>query len=162
MSDTKLGGREPAMSDPLTLGLASTAVGLVNGTIGLLKEARDAAKRSDDHDLKDKLSAVYDSVLELKEVIGNLRDENAELLKRLQTRASVKWDSRAKLYFAEGDPDPFCPACMDVSGNQIRLQPVIDDGVTWRYDCKVCKNFYTVTKRPQRRIQSSGSSSWMS
>jgi hypothetical protein len=32
------------MNDPLTLGLASTAVGLVNGTIGPLKEAREAAK----------------------------------------------------------------------------------------------------------------------
>src|ERR1035437_9820712 len=97
------------MTDPITLGLASTAVGLVNSTIGLLKEARDAAKRSDDHDLKDKLSDVFDAVLELKEVIGGLRDENVELLKRLQTRASLKWDSRNKLYFAEGDPDPFCP-----------------------------------------------------
>lgn len=141
------------MSDPLTLGLASTAVSLVNGTIGLLKEAREAAKRSEDHSLKDSLSAVYDSVLELKEVIGNLRDENAELLKRLQTRASLKWDSRTKLYFAEGDPDPFCPACMDLNGTQIRLQPVTDGGVLWRYDCKVCKNHYTVNSRPQLRTQ---------
>jgi uncharacterized small protein (DUF1192 family) len=139
------------MSDPLTLGLASTAVSLVNGTIGFLKEARDAAKRSDDHDLKDGLSAVYDSVLELKEVIGNLRDENAELLKRLQTRAALKWDSRTKLYFAEEDPDPFCPACMDLNGVQIRLQPVLDDGQLWRYDCKVCKNFYIVNSRPKLR-----------
>src|ERR1700677_703886 len=107
------------MSDPITLGLASTAVGLVNGTISLLKEARDAAKRSDDHDLKDKLSEVFDSVLELKEVIGNLREENAELRKQLDTRASLTWDTRQKLYFADGDPDPFCPACMDLSSRQI-------------------------------------------
>jgi hypothetical protein len=97
------------MSDPLTLGLASTAVSLVNGTIGLLKQARDSAKRSDDHDLKDKLSEVFDSVLELKEVIGNLREENAELRKRLDTRASLNWDSKAKLYFAENDPRSILP-----------------------------------------------------
>lgn len=95
------------MSDPISLGLASTAVTLVNGTIGLLKEARASAKRSDDHDLKDKLSEVFDSVLELKEVIGNLRNENNELRARLEERANLKWDTEEKLYFAEGDPDPF-------------------------------------------------------
>ena len=139
------------MTDPISLGLATSAVTLVNGTIGLLKEARDAAKRSDDHDLKDKLSEVYDSVLELKEVIGNLRDENADLLKRLQTRASVKWDGRTKLYFADNDPDPFCPACLDLNEKPIRLQPVTDEGVLWRYDCKVCKNMYSVSSRPRSR-----------
>jgi hypothetical protein len=154
------------MSDPLTLGLATTAVGLVNGTIGLLKEARESAKRSDDHDLKDKLSEVYDSVLELKEVIGNLRDENAELLKRLQTRAALKWDTQTKLYFAEGDPDPFCPTCLDKDEAQIRLQAVVDEGQLWRYDCKVCKNLYQIAERPRpprREIDPyGGPSSWMS
>lgn len=135
------------MNDPLTLGLASTAVSLVNGTIGLLKEARESAKRSDDHDLKDKLSEVFDSVLELKEVIGNLRDENAELRKRIETRASLKWDSKHKLYFADGDPDPFCPACMDLSGRQIRLQPVyFSSNELWKYECKVCKNDYVMNQ----------------
>ncbi len=135
------------MNDPLTLGLASTAVSLVNGTIGLLKEARESAKRSDDHDLKDKLSEVFDSVLELKEVIGNLRDENRELRKRLETRASLKWDSEHKLYFADGDPDPFCPACMDLNGRQIRLQPAYySSNVLWKYECKVCRNDYVMNQ----------------
>jgi hypothetical protein len=136
------------MSDPITLGLASTAVGLVNGTISLLKEARDAAKRSDDHDLKDKLSDVYDAVLELKELISNLREENEGLKKRLETRANLRWDNRQKLYFAEGDSDPFCPACMDLNQKQIRLHPVYSDldssARIYRYDCKICKNYFVV------------------
>jgi hypothetical protein len=130
------------MGDPITLGLAATAVSMVNGTIGLLKEAKEAAKRSDDHDLKDKLSEVYDSVLELKEVIGNLREENADLRKCLQTRANLKWDSRRKLYFAEGDPDPYCPACMDLNGTQMRLQPEYFKGSLYRHVCKVCHNTF--------------------
>jgi regulator of replication initiation timing len=135
------------MSDPITLTLASTAVGLVNGTIGLLKEARDAAKRSDDHDLKDKLSEVFDAVLELKEVIGNLREENAGLRMRLETRDNLKWDTKRKLYFADGDPDPFCPACMDLNARQVRLHPVADSvGHPWRYDCKICKNLFVVNR----------------
>lgn len=132
------------MSDPLTIGLASTAVSLVNGTIGLLKEARESAKRSDDHDLKDKLSEVYDSILELKEVIGNLRDENAELRKRLETKANLKWNSERKLYFADGDPDPFCQACMDLNERQIRLQPVYLFGALCKYHCKVCNSDFPI------------------
>jgi hypothetical protein len=142
------------MNDPLTLGVATTAVSLVNGTISLLKEARDSAKRSDDHDLKDKLSEVYDSVLGLKDVIGSLKDENADLLKRLQTRASLKWDTRLKLYFAEGDPDPFCPTCMDQNQSQIRLHPhILADGRFWGYDCKLCKNSYVINPQPHRPTQ---------
>jgi hypothetical protein len=135
------------MSDPITLGLASTAVSLVNGTIGLLKEARESAKRSDDHDLKDKLSEVFDSVLELKEVIGNLREENAGLRKRLDTRANLNWNSKLRLYFAEGDPDPFCPSCLDLNGRQIRLFPHFwKSGLLSRYECKICKNDFTVNE----------------
>ena len=132
------------MTDPTTLGLASTAVGLVNGALGIVKAAREAAKGSDDHDLKDKLSEVYDAVLELKEVVANLRDENTELHKRLETRANLKWDTRRKLYFADDDPDPFCPSCLDTNGRQIRLQPVYSEfsaGV-FRYDCKTCQNHF--------------------
>jgi hypothetical protein len=117
---------------------------MVNGTIGLLKEARDAAKRSDDHDLKDKLSDVFDSVLELKEVVGSLREENAELRKRLETRSNLKWDSGRNLYFAVGDNDPYCPACVDDGGKQIRLYPVYSSGRLFRYDCKVCKNIFPI------------------
>jgi hypothetical protein len=137
------------MSDPLTLGLASTAVSLVNGTIGLLKEAREAAKRSNDHDLKDKLSDVADSVLELKEVVGNLRDENSELRKRLQAKGTLKWNANSKLYFAEGDPDPFCPACFDGTDRPIRLYPLTnyDTGAVFRYDCKTCNASYDVNER---------------
>jgi hypothetical protein len=141
------------MSDPLSLGLASTAVSLVNGTLNLLKEARDSAKRSDDHDLKDKLSEVYDAVLELKECVGSLKDENVDLLRRLQTRATLKWDTRLKLYFAENDPDPFCPTCMDQNEKQVRLYPDTLDGQLWRYECKACKNYFTVNPRPHRAMQ---------
>ena len=133
------------MSDPVTLGLASTAVGLVNGTIGLLKEARDAAKRSDDHDLKDKLSEVFDSVLELKEAVSNLRDENAELERRLAARNQLTWNATHKLYFAEADPDPFCPACFDLKSQHIRLQTA-DFASIYEYHCRVCDNHFLLRR----------------
>ena len=136
------------MSDPLTLGLASTAVGLANGTIKLLKEAREAAKRSDDHDLKDKLSDLYDAFLDIKEVVGNLRDENEELRKKLDERAKLIWDGQLKVYFIENDPDPFCPTCMDRDGKSIRLYPAyLGGGAQTGWRCKVCGNYYSKNKQ---------------
>jgi hypothetical protein len=136
------------MSDPLTLGLASTAVGLVNSTIGLLKQARESAKQSEDHELKDRLNEVYDAVLGIKDVIGNLRDENDNLRNQLDTRANLKWDSKSKLYFMENDRDPFCPACMGLDRKAIRLRPGIykESGRQWGYVCKVCSCTFDTTK----------------
>jgi hypothetical protein len=138
------------MNDPLTMGFASTAVGLVNSTISLLKEAKQAAKSSEDHELKDKLNEVFDSFLDLKEVIGNLRDENADLRSKLNARDSLRWDTETKLYYAEGDIDPFCPACFDNGNKQIRLTPEFARGARganvkpWKYDCKTCKNIFVL------------------
>jgi hypothetical protein len=76
-----------------------------------------------------------------------LREENEGLRKRLETRANLKWDKRLKLYFAEGDTDPFCPTCMDLNQRQIRLHPVYSNGsnrTLFRYDCKICKNQFMV------------------
>jgi hypothetical protein len=127
------------MSDPLALGLASTAVDLVNNTIGLLKAAKEAAKRSKDHDLKEKLSEVFDAVLELKDAIGDLRAENADLRKQLDTRAKLKWNSKSKLYYMDDDPDPFCPTCWGRDMKPVRLHPGIypQSNRKWGYICMV-------------------------
>ena len=129
------------MSDPLSLGLASTAVGLVNGTISLLKDAKQAAKSSQDHELKEKVSEVYDEILNLKEAVSNLAKENEDLRRQLTERAKVKWDGKIGAYFAEGDPDPFCPACFDGNSKLVRLTPVFarsGSSEVWKYDCGVC------------------------
>lgn len=94
------------MSGPLTLGIAQSAVALASGTLGILKEAREAAKRSEDHDLKNKLSEVFDNVLELKESIFALRDENEQLRKQLQTKRELKWDTREKVSRVRHPPNP--------------------------------------------------------
>ena len=38
----------------------------------------------------------------------SLREENADLRKQIEARTKLKWDSKHKLYFGEGDPDPYC------------------------------------------------------
>jgi hypothetical protein len=130
------------MSDPLTLGLASTAVGLVNSTISLFKQVNDSAKNSDDIDLKRGLSDLYGQIVELKAQILDLVQENADLNKQLSEQASMKWNSRFGYYFQEGDPIPFCPACWDLNKKLIHLRPDSMSRPPYRYDCNVCRNTY--------------------
>jgi uncharacterized small protein (DUF1192 family) len=111
-----------------------------------LKEARNGATLSQDHELKDKLSDIYDSVLELKEVIANLRTENEDLKTKLHTKHALTWDTEHKLYFAKDDPDPFCPAYVERDGKQMRLQPAYSGGEPFRLDCKICGSFYLTSR----------------
>ena len=109
------------MSDPLTLGLASTAVSLVRRlAISLQKEARDSRKAIQTITTSRTSSAKFlTSVLELKEVIGGIwREENAELRKRLDTRArSQSGTATQNSTFAENDGQtPSCPACTGPQG----------------------------------------------
>lgn len=83
----------------------------------------------------------------MKEIISDLRDENAALQGRLEGRGNLKWDTRRKLYFAHNNPDPYCPACFDRETRQIRLQPVGGHGGNiFRWDCKVCGSYFLVIR----------------
>jgi regulator of replication initiation timing len=130
------------MSDPITLGLASTAVGLVNGTISLFKQAKEAAKNSDDHELKDKLSEVFDEILNLKEAVFNLAQENATLLGQLEQQKDVKWDTKSGFYYVASDLDPFCPTCWERDRKLIHLRPIYSYSSLFRHDCHVCKAIF--------------------
>jgi hypothetical protein len=134
------------MNDPLTLGLASTAVGLVNGTISLFKQVNESAKNSDNLDLKNGLSSLGSQIVDLKVQILDLAQENADLRKQLDRRENVRWDSTLQVYFLEGDQAPICPSCWDLNGKLIRLHGERGHGCAepWRYECKVCKNCFMV------------------
>jgi hypothetical protein len=124
------------MSDPLTLGLASTAVGLVNSTISLFKQVNEAAKSSDDLDLKSGLSDLYSQIVELKAQILDLAEENSDLRAKLNQRASLKRDIATGFYFEDNDPDPLCALCYERNSIRIHLDP--PKGAGSRY-CRVCK-----------------------
>jgi hypothetical protein len=134
------------MSDPITVGLASTAVSLVNGTISLFKQVNDAAKESDNIDLKRGLSDLYSQIVEIKAQVLDLAQENTDLRRQLTLRNEMSWDASKGVYFAENDPSPFCPACWDGNGKLVRLNPNYARGgsLVWKYDCKVCHNYFLV------------------
>src|ERR1035437_3401081 len=127
------------MTDPLTLGLASTAVGLVNSTISLFKQVNEAAKNSDDLDLKRGLNDLYNQIVELKAQILDLAQENSDLRTKLNQKADIKRDVTTGFYFQEGDPDPLCSLCYERNEKRIHLNPPNGSGSRF---CHVCKESF--------------------
>ena len=65
------------MADPLAL--ANLALSLLARTTDGLNALRDRSQRTKDIDIKDQISTMYDNVLQLKEVVSRLSDENKDL-----------------------------------------------------------------------------------
>lgn len=78
-------------TDPVSV--ATLALSLLVKTTQALNALREHAQRSKDIDIKDQIDTMYDNVLQLKEVILRLLDENRELerqVEQLTVRLS-KW-----------------------------------------------------------------------
>jgi hypothetical protein len=135
------------MSDPITLGLAATAVTLVKNTISVFKEARESAKYSEDNELKGKLNEIFDQFIDLKAAVFDLAQENADLRKKIDQRGALNRNSSSGFFFQEGDPDPFCPVCFERDEKLIHLGHA---GAIYGGEeraCKVCGNtFYPKQK----------------
>jgi hypothetical protein len=129
------------MSDPVTLGLVSTAVGLVNNTISLFKQVNESAKNSDNLELKSGLNDLYSEILSLKALVLELSQENADLRKSLDLRGSVKRDTKSGNFFVDNDPDPLCPICWERDGKTVHLRPARQkqSGTIYR-KCLVCNH----------------------
>ena len=75
------------MSDPISI--ATTAIGLLKSTNEALSALRERAQRSKDLDIKEQINTIYDNVLQLKEVILRLLDENKELKDQLDPKPNA-------------------------------------------------------------------------
>ena len=147
--------------DPHT---AATAIGLVNSAFSSVKTAFDLAKKTTDLDLKHEVSKAFDNVLELKATVYELAEENRTLREKLNEKASVKRNPEFGYYFADGDSDPLCPKCYEVSGKLIHLPPSRPWNRGVRRDCVECK--LVTWEKPMvsqaiRGVVHRGPSGWM-
>ena len=122
---------------------------IVNNALGVLNAARERAKGSKDSDLKDHISTLQDSLLELKEVVRRLTDENDELrrmiaqLENPKEKPEIRQVGAVNYYFV-GDKGPYCQPCYDVKEKLVALSPQQKgpSGAIHR-DCLVCQlSFY--------------------
>jgi hypothetical protein len=72
--------------------VATTGSGVLQAigtTLSMLKNARDLAKESKNHELKDVISDAFDSLLDLRERMLALDEENRELKLKLAKKRFV-------------------------------------------------------------------------
>jgi hypothetical protein len=88
---------------------------VLSGTLSALKNVRDLAKDSSDHELKEKISETYDGLLVLKERLLEMDDEIRDLKAKLAMKASFTGPVPPDGYiYATEDVShvhPACPRC---------------------------------------------------
>jgi hypothetical protein len=122
----------------------------ITSVIGLVQKAKQLADQLANLELKEIIVDLQGKVLDLKQEINSLREEN-EGLKRQIKEAPVAAATpkevptiRDGMYW-KGDDGPFCTACYDTSERLVRASNATHDekvvmGI--RYKCPVCKANY--------------------
>lgn len=118
-----------------------TVVQTISSTITALKNARDLAKDSKDRELKEAIGDAFDSLLNLKERILALDEENRELKAQLAMKASFTGPVFPSGYvYAKEDVSqnhPLCPHCYQEKGHVYPLVRRNYGGET-RFHCPNC------------------------
>jgi hypothetical protein len=150
----------------LTPSSVSAALDLVNSTVTTVKTLVGLTKDINNNEIKNEISAVLSSALDLKIMVHDLAEENKNLREQLAQRASVKRSGPLGYYFQEGDADPLCPKCYEGSEKIAHLSAAKEDFAGTSRKCLQCSEIYWERKISpyQERGSNSGSgggSSWM-
>jgi hypothetical protein len=139
-------------TDPVSV--ANLALSFLVKTTEALNALRERSQRSKDIDIKDQINTMYDNVLQLKEVILRLLDENRELQRELEQQqlARVQVPTIKQVgetnYYYQGDEGPFCQPCYDGKAKTlVALTP--QQQTSWgsiRRNCPVCHQTFYVKK----------------
>jgi hypothetical protein len=121
---------------------ASTATQLLGTAVSIVKNARDLAKDSSNHELKTVISDAYDAVLNLKEKLLALDEENRQLKAQLAKRDSLVGPipPYGYVYRADdkGHDNPMCPKCFQEKGHESFMTKFRNVSMPGR-QCSVCQ-----------------------
>lgn len=130
------------MTDPIAV---SAAVALFNSVLNAFKQVRELSTDSGDLNLKGSISELYDKLLDVREKLLDLDDENRRLRQQLEIKAKVERKKPFGYYYLEGEIDsPLCRVCYERDGRLIHLDhPLHDgDGAIRRWCCGCQQSFY--------------------
>jgi hypothetical protein len=115
---------------------------VLNSSLSALRNVRDLARDSSDHELKEKISETYDGLLALKERLLAMDDEIRELKAKLALKTSFIGPVPPEGYiYAKEDVSqdhPLCPRCYQEKGHVYPLAVDGYDAESRRY-CPNCK-----------------------
>jgi hypothetical protein len=127
---------------PLTA--AAAAAKILDTALNLFKSAREQAKVSKDTDLKETISSLFDVVLDLKQAVLLVTEENNQL--RAEREKSTEQPKRKQvgeaIYYFVGDEGPFCQPCYDDKKKLVALTPAEPWSGGIRRQCLVCHHFF--------------------
>lgn len=102
-------------------------------------------------ELYQRVLGLHSDIIELVEDNIRLRDENADLKKKIQLREDMKF--KAPFYYREGDDTPFCPSCFESNKHEaVHVTFIFDNDRDTRWDCPSCNHTYMISKRRGRGV----------
>jgi hypothetical protein len=123
------------------LASASSLGTMLSAAVSALKDARDLAKASSDHALKEKISDVYDHLIDLKAVLHAKDDEIRTLKEELARKSACRGPLPPHNYFYKGtdNDNPLCPKCMQQERSiESYLSPLRNWNGGKRRVCGIC------------------------
>lgn len=114
--------------------------------IDLIKKGATLEAQEQIMQLREAALRLQEENIELKQELQANLQKVAELEKRLAERASLR--HVPPVYYAEGDPTPLCPLCVE-SGDQrthLFLHDLFGGGVSG--ECKLCGQNFTIKRSP--------------
>ena len=101
-----------------SLSSVNAAVQLVSSAMTALNALRERSQSSQDAELKQYISTLYDELLALKQAVIRVTEENAELRKQVDAdkrKPELRKVGSANFYF-DGEKGPCCQPCYDTKG----------------------------------------------
>ena len=144
----------------MSLTTAGAALQILSTSLKTLKDARESLKGSKDLNLKTLMSTLYDEMLELKEAVIRVTDENEQLKAKEAAKPELRQEGDAFFYFDANDR-ACCQPCYDKTGKLAVLSiPQARNGGLIR-KCAACSDYFYSQRPTQPNIgtASSGGSS---
>jgi hypothetical protein len=113
---------------------------LVASVVNTVRAARDLARDTTNHELKEKIGEVYDGLMDLRERLFNLDEENRQLKAELEKKAEIEGPVPPFGYFFDKrHPDaPLCPKCYQQSDSRVSFMGPLQP---WnRGERRLCRN----------------------
>ena len=118
----------------------------VNQIVDLVKTGATIEAREQIMQLRQSALDRQEQTLELTEQLQQANRKIADLEKQLAERSTLR--HVPPVYYAEGDPIPLCPLCIE-SGDQrthLFLHDLLGGGVSG--ECKLCGQNFTIRRSP--------------
>jgi regulator of replication initiation timing len=127
----------------MDLPLVATASSVLGTALTAMKYVREVSDSTDDLELKSRINDLYTAMVDVKDRVMDLSEENRRLKEELARKDEIVGPEGPKGYFfLKSKPDnPLCPKCLQSKDrNRVFLEPQEFYGGPG-YHCIICNLF---------------------